>query len=547
VSPDGRSIAWNVDAGDSTTLDIWIRTPAGTRRLTTQARDDKVVSWLPDGSALLGMTNRWTTREAGNYDIAVFDTASGAARQLTSGPGHDGSPLASPDGTRIAFSRESGDKPIQLCVIDFDGLGAPDCRLVGGNPIAAIAGWTSLSELVVIVDRDDIRPLVIHDWERDKQIALRGPSTTRPLLSPDRRTVLVAARTEGIRGFRDWVIPIDRPNSARLVDRQNSSGSAIRWWEGRADHSLLIDRIEFTDTTSVILPGIGTRLGVRALNATGAEVSLHAPIRWKSSDTLVATVDSLGVVRPRALGSVTVTASLAGWRSAARTLQVRGSAPVSLVDERWDEAWEKRWITFGDPQPVVALGAGGARGLWNHGDGTYPSFALLRRSFSARHGLGVEVRLSTPLTRDDWQRLRVIFVPGIDTTALARGEQKKAPASPGELGGGCGMRYPATVGKLGRASIAVNGGGDFALELGKLEAQLSSGAWWTLRLQILPDGRCGVAVNGKVVWLSSGSIALDNDFWLRLGDESLGTTLLHGPLQVWTGVRTDIDWTRVPR
>lgn len=62
-------------------------------------------------------------------------------------------------------------------------------------------------------------------------------------------------------------------------------------------------------------------------------------------------------------------------------------------------------------------------------------------------------------------------------------------------------------------------------------------------MQILPDGRCGVAVNDSVIWLSPEPIALTGEYRLRIGDESMGTKLLHGPLQVWTGVRTDVDWT----
>jgi hypothetical protein len=49
------------------------------------------------------------------------------------------------------------------------------------------------------------------------------------------------------------------------------------------------------------------------------------------------------------------------------------------------------------------------------------------------------------------------------------------------------------------------------------------------------------------VWLSPERIPLDAEFRLRLGDESADTRLLHGPLQIWTGVRTDIDWTHVPK
>lgn len=542
VSPDGRSFAWNIDAGDSTTLDIWLRTPAGVRRLTNQPRDDKVYAWVPDGSALIGVTNRWTTREAGNYDIAIFDTATGVARQVTSGRDHDGEPVLSPDGTRIAFVRESTDGRTLVCVVPFDARSAPDCRLAAGEQVLYVVGWSSLTELVLITRSQAGRPLVRYDWARDHASVLLAPYTARPMMSPDRRSVVVAASTDGIAGLRDWIVPLDAPDKARLVDRPNTGGSPVRWWEGRGDRSLLIDRIEFTDSTRTILPGIGTRMGVRALTAAGTEIPLLAPIRWSSSDTLVATVDSLGDVHPRAVGRVRIAASLAGWRRAERDLEVRGAAPSTVLDEQWDDTWKARWITFGEPAPVVTTGPGGARAFWNHGDGDYLSFALSRQGFDATRGLGVEVRLATPITRDDWQRLRVIFVPGADTAALQKGDQKKAPVLGGDFASGCGVRYPAGAGQAGRRRIAITGGGDYDFELDRTVAALDNGAWWTVRLQILPDGRCAVAINGKPIWLSPERLAVDGAFRLHLGDESLGTALLHGPLKVWTGVRTDVDW-----
>jgi hypothetical protein len=91
--------------------------------------------------------------------------------------------------------------------------------------------------------------------------------------------------------------------------------------------------------------------------------------------------------------------------------------------------------------------------------------------------------------------------------------------------------------------MAMFGGSSWEnVSLGEGSEVLSSGAWWTLRLQLLPDGRCGVAVNGRVVWLAQDPGLLTDEVRVRLGDESVGTDLLHGPLTVWTGVRTDVRW-----
>ncbi|HVZ49692.1 MAG TPA: AAA family ATPase, partial [Gemmatimonadaceae bacterium] len=296
ISPDGRAAAWTQDSGDSTTLDIWIRNAAGTRRLTWQVRDDKVSAWLPDGSGVVGMTNRWTVPAEGNYDIAVFDTASGAARQITSAREHEGGAVPSPDGTRIAFVREYAGGP-RLCVVPFDAISAAECRLPGGHPVVEIAGWVGLDELVLVSDEGPRRPLVRFDWQRDAIAPLFGPFATRSSLSPDRRWVLAAVQTPGVRGLRDWIVPLDHPARARRV--APTSASSVRWWEGAADRSLLVDRIEFTDTASSLVLGVRTRLAIRALTSAGDEIPARAPVRWSSSDTLVAAVDSTGSVLPR--------------------------------------------------------------------------------------------------------------------------------------------------------------------------------------------------------------------------------------------------------
>jgi hypothetical protein len=38
------------------------------------------------------------------------------------------------------------------------------------------------------------------------------------------------------------------------------------------------------------------------------------------------------------------------------------------------------------------------------------------------------------------------------------------------------------------------------------------------------------------------SVPLQRPFRVRLGHGSFETKMLHGPLDVWTGVKDDIDW-----
>ena len=542
ISPDGRSVAWTQDSGDSTTLDIWLHTPAGTRRLTRHTRDDVVGDWLPDGSALVGASSRWSSPEHGHYNIAVFDTASGEARAITHGDAHENGPVASPDGTRVAFNREPGNGPPIICVTAIDGQEEADCRVVVEGRQATLVGWLGVDELALEVAGNSERSLIAYDWTRRTTRTLLGPSVDRTRISRDRKWVVGSVRVEGGSGAHDWIVPVDLSSSAHAVEDNGAGTLKVRWWEGSRDSSLLIDRITFADSTRELPLGTTTRVRVRALSASGQEIVTPARVRWNSSDTTIARVDARGEVTPLRAGTTRLTASLAGWRTASAEFRVNSAPFVMQLHEVWDASWTSRWLPWGDPRPVVTTGPQGIAGLWNRGDASYISAAILRRAISAAQGLGVEVRVATPLTLDYGQKMRVVLDGSLDSATMVAADPKKALPSTEKEGALCGVTFPAP-GEWGRRILDMAASGTYRVDLGATADTLRRGGWWTIRLQILPDGRCGVALNGRVIWLSPQPIARSVPYRLRLGDESVGTKLLHGPVDVWTGVRTDITWT----
>lgn len=543
LSPDGRSVAWNRHHPDSTIIDIWLRTPRGERRLTTALRDDLVISWLPDGSGLAGMSMRWNPPGGPGYDIAVFDTATGAARQVTRGPDHDRTPFVSPDGSRIAFLRERVEGPHLACLTSFDGAEEPECRLPGGEQLMRLHGWVDPDNLLLTVTQGASAILARYTWSTGAMTTLLAGTAGLAELSPDRRWVVVAARMPGVSGTTHWVFPVHQPGEARRVVGVPATGEALMWWEGRAAAQELVDRLEFVDSLPRVQLGVGTRLAVRAVARDGRELPLSTRLRWRAGDTTVAAVDQDGVVHARRAGAVEITASLGGWRTVAQRIMVTGAASRTVERERWDEDWRTRWITFGAPPPDVISGPGGTRGFWNRGDGVYISTAVLRQSFVPRDGLGLEILMHTPVTTSGHQRARVVLVPGLDTLALVRAAPEGPPPPLGVPDAGCLVAFPGGVGSADQHTLTLRAGGTMAPAMSlSVGGDVASGGWWRMRLQVLPDGRCGVAINGRVVWLSEVGIPLDRPLWLRLGDASQGTELLHGPLEVWTGVRTDINW-----
>ncbi len=543
-SPDQQSMAWTHDSGDSTTLDIWMRTPAGVRRLTNGIRDDVVNDWLPDGSALLGASSRWSTPERGHYNLAVFDTATGHARAITHGEYHDNSAHVSPDGTRIAFVREGDSMGPQVCMVDVDGAGEPECRIIQPYT-SAVIGWSGLDELVMLGQSSTDRPLFAYDWTRATIRRLLGPTVVSALVSPDGRFAVASLRGNGGVAVRDWIIPLDRPADAHVVETEGGGALDVRWWEGARNRALVVTHLTFSDSNRVLPIGASTRLHVVPRGDGERPIASPARVRWRSLDTTVAIVTNDGEVIPRQSGTVEIEASLAGWRTVRDHFTVRGAPHRAVMHEAWTPEWTTRWFDWGDPRPVVVPGPGREAVLWNRGDGAYASAAISRQAWPADSGLGMEVRLTTPFSGVRNQRIRAWLMGGVDSARIAQANPHGSlPSSPipGTL---CGLSFP-DEGEWGKRRLAFVGGSPNGVDAGAFADRLRTGQWWTLRIQILADGRCGVAINGRVLFVSAEPVAQRLRYRLRLGDEATGAVLGYGPVEVWTGVRTDVVWQTPP-
>ena len=80
-----------------------------------------------------------------------------------------------------------------------------------------------------------------------------------------------------------------------------------------------------------------------------------------------------------------------------------------------------------------------------------------------------------------------------------------------------------------------------------LPPEANTGRWYRVRLQIFPDGRCGIAVDGKPLGIDATLRRLDRPAWLVVYGNSIGTRMLVGPLEVWEGVKEGVDWGRLSR
>lgn len=111
VSYDGRQVLFSQDG------EIAVATrDGGVRRLTNRPFEDESPTWSPDGSRVAFARDTAPDDSAYQHDVYVMETSGTAPRALTGGPADDYAPVWSADGTRIAFFRES-----DVYVVNADG------------------------------------------------------------------------------------------------------------------------------------------------------------------------------------------------------------------------------------------------------------------------------------------------------------------------------------------------------------------------------------------------------------------------------------------
>lgn len=535
---------------DSGTNDIFLFRQAGDSiRLTWAPRDDSPSSWSPDGRWLAITTARWSTPGADDYDIAIMNPETRALYPLVRDPELEAGAFWSPDGTRLGFLRrwKTEARPEEACWVTVDPA-APiqGCVTPAWGLLRTVVGWNDASHFLAIIDSAGLSLLVRMDVQRGTLTTIRR-GVTGASSSTDGAWVEAYGTLNGEPRPVHYLLNMKKPERAvPLPADLPMAGPGWLYWGEPREREGMLDTLRFFEAPDSVALGVATALRVVGVNPVGRSIAFAVPPTWETSDTTIAVIDARGFLRPRRGGRVTVRASVGGWRRDSVTITVAGRSPETVLQESWDSAWQQRWITLGEPRPVIVPGPDGTPAFWNHGDGRYFSGAVSEQTWSPMNGLGVEVLASTPVRRPQWQIWEVSLADYGSREDILKAREVDEFPPPGHQDPlrTCVAEYPAGEGMsaIDRMSLVA---GDGVATYGVVGPWIREPRWYRVRLQILPDGRCAVAVNGVAVWLASAPMRLDRPLRLLLGYSSEGTRLLHGSLEVWQGVRTDIDWAEL--
>ncbi len=237
ISPDGRQIIYE-SLGH-----LWLKPTGGgaPRRLVSNGGDalELYPAWSRDGSRVAYVS--WT--DAGLGQLMTVSASGGAAKALTTQPGHYANPAFSPDGRTIVFEKRGGG---YLTSPDWsENPGVYRVPASGGAPALVVRGTAAPQfgadgeRLFMVASAEGKQQLISTDMNGEaRRVHAEGEMANDYRVSPDGRTV---AFRQNYEVFAMPLMPggqavgVDEKGSALPVTKVSSGGADyIHWSNGGA-------------------------------------------------------------------------------------------------------------------------------------------------------------------------------------------------------------------------------------------------------------------------------------------------------------------------
>ncbi|MCC7134381.1 MAG: AAA family ATPase [Gemmatimonadales bacterium] len=541
VSPDGTVWAFHAPVDNVLTDEVFVRAEGRTVTLAGGPRDDAVPVWSPDGRSLAFLTARWSAPGADDYDLGTIEYPSGTVRRLTDSPDFDRSPVWAPNGALIAFTRRyRALRPAELCWVTPNGR-ATRCVEAGRQEPTDIIGWLDNRRVLFASAGADDLGLFRWDIVSNRVEPVLAGGVRIAFLSPDGQWV--ACLCSGAAGeAKAWLVfPIDDPGATQVVDADGLRG--VAWQQPRDPNAIVAIRI--TRRQLDVDLGSPQQVSAEISNGRGDPVVVPAgALRWSTADPTIAEADSVtGKVTGLGLGRTVLRVDLAGLVQDSVAVAIVADSSATLLAETWATFDTTRWLPFGNPRPYLDRGPGPVAGLNNGGDGSYASGVVSAAAHDVSRGFGLEADVSIPVTRSQWQSVAISLNSSRGWPIEGWDRITGSPTNQRHLDETCGIGFPRGEGMAGVGLVALEAAG--RPNTFPADSTWRTGAWHRIRIQVFPDGGCGIAIDGIPVWRPPGRVPVDQRYRIILAGNSVGTKVLVGPLRAWRGVRRDIDWAAV--
>lgn len=144
------------------------------------------------------------------------------------------------------------------------------------------------------------------------------------------------------------------------------------------------------------------------------------------------------------------------------------------------------------------------------------------------------------VTKPQWQTIKLLVRAAVDLRRVSDNERANGDIHFTALDDQCGFSLPAGEGLTSSAQMSVFIAGQWRVL--PLPAGAREGRWVRVRLQLSPDGRCGVAVDGVPIFVSRGRMRAGNAVQVQVSGNAHETDARVAELTVWRGVPPGVPW-----